>query len=69
MKNQDILENQAKIVFLAIGSNLGNRKKNIERAKFFLHQNNIKFISVSLFSGKHFFKFHLDISLLSLKDM
>ena len=47
MKNQDILENQAKTVFLAIGSNLGNRKKNIEKAKFFLHQNKIKFISVS----------------------
>ena len=47
MKNQDILENRAKIVFLAIGSNLGNRKNNIEKAKFFLHQNRIKFISVS----------------------
>ena len=47
MKNQDISENRAKIVFLAIGSNLGNRKNNIEKTKFFLHQNKIKFISVS----------------------
>ena len=34
VKNQDILENQAKIAYLSIGSNLGNRKANIERAKF-----------------------------------
>ena len=33
MKKQDILENQAKIVFLGIGSNLGQRKINIEKAK------------------------------------
>ena len=31
---QDILENQVKIVYLGIGSNLGNRIKNIEKAKF-----------------------------------
>ena len=34
MIKQDILENQVKIVYLGIGSNLGNRKKNIEKAKF-----------------------------------
>ena len=33
MKKQDTLENQAKIVFLGVGSNLGFRKKNIEKAK------------------------------------
>ena len=38
MIKQDILENQAKIAFLAIGSNLGNKKRNIELAKF-LKQN------------------------------
>ena len=29
-----MLENQAKIAYLGIGSNLGNKKKNIELAKF-----------------------------------
>ncbi len=47
MKNQDILENRAKIVFLGIGSNLGPRKLNIEKAKFYLVQNDLRFISVS----------------------
>ena len=41
MTNQDILENQAKSIYLAIGSNLGNRFVNIEKAKFKLSQNNI----------------------------
>ena len=30
VKKQDILEKQAKFVYLALGSNLGNRKNNIE---------------------------------------
>ena len=47
MKNQDISEDQAKIVYLGIGSNLGFRRKNIEKAKFHLKQNNIKFLSFS----------------------
>ena len=47
MKNQDIFENRAKIVYLSIGSNLGDRRANIEKAKFQLKENNIKFISVS----------------------
>ena len=42
-----MLENQAKIVFLGIGSNLGLRKKNIEKAKFYLFQNDLHFISIS----------------------
>ena len=42
-----MLENQAKIVFLGIGSNLGSRKKNIEKAKFYLDQNDLHFISTS----------------------
>ena len=46
-KEQDMLENQAKIVFLGIGSNLGLRKKNIEKAKFYLFQNDLHFISIS----------------------
>ena len=47
MKKQDILENQAKIVYLGIGSNLGDRSENIEKAKFQLKENNIRIISVS----------------------
>ena len=41
MIKQDILEKQAKIVYLGIGSNLGNRIKNIEDAKLRLFNNNI----------------------------
>jgi len=44
---QDILENQAKIAFLAIGSNLGDKKRNIELAKSKLQSNNIKIIKSS----------------------
>ena len=47
MKKQDILENQAKIVFLGIGSNLGLRKRNIEKAKFLLAEHNLDLMSVS----------------------
>ena len=47
MKRQDISENQAKIVFLGIGSNLGLRKINIEKAKFLLTEYNLNFLSVS----------------------
>ena len=43
----DIFENQAKFIYLGIGSNLGNRKINIEKAKFELLQNNIKIIKSS----------------------
>ena len=49
MKRQDILENQAKIVYLGIGSNLGDRKKNIEIAKSHLSENNLDFLSISSF--------------------
>ena len=47
MKKQDILENQAKVVFLGIGSNLGIRKRNIEKAKFLLADHNLHFLLVS----------------------
>ncbi len=47
MKKQDISENQAKNVFLGIGSNLGNRIINIEKAKSLLLDSGINFISVS----------------------
>ena len=42
-------ENPAKIVYLGVGSNLGIRKENIEKAKFQLKKNNINLISVSKF--------------------
>jgi len=44
---QDILENLAKPTYLGIGSNLGNRIKNIEYAKFKLLQNDIKILQSS----------------------
>ena len=47
MISQDILENQARSIYLGIGSNLGNRKKNIEKTKFELTQINIKMIKCS----------------------
>ena len=47
VKNQDISENQAKIVYLGIGSNLGVRRENIEKAKLQIKENNIRIISVS----------------------
>ena len=43
----DTLENQAKDIFLGIGSNLGNRINHIERAKSLLLENNINLISIS----------------------
>ena len=42
-----MLENQVKSIYLGIGSNLGNRKKNIEKAKFQLIKNNIKILKSS----------------------
>ena len=47
MIKQDTSENQANTIYLAIGSNLGNRVHNIEKAKFLLIKNNISLISVS----------------------
>jgi 2-amino-4-hydroxy-6-hydroxymethyldihydropteridine diphosphokinase len=44
---QDILENQVKSVILGIGSNLGNKKLNIEKAKSKLEDFQIKIIKCS----------------------
>ena len=49
MIKQDISENRAKFVYLGIGSNLGNKKLNIEKAKFQIEKNNIKIESCSSF--------------------
>ena len=43
----DISEKQAKIVYLGIGSNLGNKLANIEIAKFKLQNNGIKILKCS----------------------
>jgi 2-amino-4-hydroxy-6-hydroxymethyldihydropteridine diphosphokinase len=44
---QDISENQAKLIYVGIGSNLGNKKKNIEKAKFLLQANDINIVKTS----------------------
>ena len=49
MIKQDILENQVKPIYLGIGSNLGNKKNNIEKAKFKLTNNKIKIVKCSSF--------------------
>ena len=43
----DTLENRVKMIYLAIGSNLGNKLANIERAKFELENNKIKIVKIS----------------------
>ena len=47
VKKQDISENQANIIFLSLGSNIGNRKKNLEKAKYLLSFNKVDIIKVS----------------------
>jgi len=47
VKKQDILENQASQVYLAIGSNLGNKINNIEVTKFELEKYKIKILRSS----------------------
>ena len=47
VKKQGILEKQAKFVYLALGSNLGNRINNIEKAKQLLHKYNVNVIKSS----------------------
>ena len=40
-------EKQAKIIYLSVGSNLGNRKKNIEKTKFELYSKGVNIIKSS----------------------
>ena len=47
MIKQDLSENQVKLTYLAIGSNLGNKLENIERAKFELQYENIMILKSS----------------------
>ena len=44
---QDILENLVNTVYLSVGSNLGNKRRNIEKTKYNLEQNSIKIIKSS----------------------
>ena len=47
MIRQDTSENQAKPIYLGIGSNLGNKRKNIEITKFHLIKNKINILESS----------------------
>ena len=49
MIKQDTSENQVNSIYLGVGSNLGDRKNNIEITKFILHQNGIKITQFSNF--------------------
>ena len=49
MIKQDTLENRVNYIYLAIGSNLGNRKNYIEKAKFKLSQNKVFILKSSNF--------------------
>ena len=47
MTKQDTLENQANILYLGIGSNLGNKRNNIEKSKYLLEINSVKITKLS----------------------
>ena len=49
MIKQDTSENQVRSIYLGIGSNLGNKINNIEKAKFHLIQNKIEILKSSSF--------------------
>ena len=52
MIRQDILEKQAKIIYLSLGSNLGNKINNIEKTKLKLSEKGIKIIKSSSYYDK-----------------
>ena len=47
MTKLDTSGKQARITYLGIGSNLGDKKDNIEKAKYLLLENNISFNAIS----------------------
>ena len=49
MKKQDTLENQVKYAYLALGSNLGNKIKNLEFAKYKLSKIGVNIVKTSGF--------------------
>ena len=46
-RGQDMSENPVKPIYLGIGSNLGNKKRNIEKTKLNLLKNNINILESS----------------------
>ncbi len=53
MKKQDILENQVNKAYLAIGSNLGKKRKNLELTKFLINSSDICIVkSSSIYESK-----------------
>ena len=49
MTKPDILENRVNMIYIGIGSNLGNRNRNIEKAKLLLIEEGIKIIRSSAY--------------------
>ncbi len=49
MKKQDIFENQANYAYLALGSNLGKKVKNLELVKYKLFKVGVKIVKSSSF--------------------
>ena len=49
MIKQDISENLVNIAYLSIGSNIGSKKRNIEKVKYLLEINSIKILKSSSF--------------------
>jgi len=49
VKSRDISENQVNQVYLSLGSNLGNKKKNLEFAKYLLNSYDINVLLTSSF--------------------
>ena len=47
VKKQDILGNQVNYAYLALGSNLGKKIKNLELAKYQLYKNDVRIIKTS----------------------
>ena len=49
MKNQGTLGNQANFAYLSVGSNLGNKKNNINFAKYLMLEKKINILKSSSF--------------------
>ena len=47
MKKQDILENQVNEVYLGLGSNLGNKINNINKALYLISDKNTRIVKIS----------------------
>ncbi len=47
MTKRDILENQVSSAYLSIGSNIGNKRVNLDKTKYLLEKNKIKITKIS----------------------